>query len=291
MRGKVVILADQISDDLREHPEKYPNFDHIVYTNIGNPHGVGQKALTWPRQVLALVDLPSEVGVDHVDAEKMFPADAIRRARSIKQQLHGGTGAYSHSQGASCFRKDICEFLKRRDGGIEANPDDIFMTNGASSAIDMVFTALISGTNTGIMIPIPQYPIYTALIALKSGNGIGYYLEEKDGWGLNIAKLEEVLEESKSKGINVNSFVLINPGNPTGQVLSKKTVQDVVRFCSKHNLVLLADEVYQENVYAEGAEFYSCKRAAHDTGLLKVILFLFNKLLHKYPIFNLNICI
>ena len=239
MRGKVVILADQISDELQlqqqqsknnnnnnsSDKKKYSNFDHIIYTNIGNPHGVGQQALTWPRQVLALVDLPSVVGVDHVDAEKIFPVDAIRRARKIKSELKGGTGAYSHSQGAPCFRRDICEFLKRRDHGIVAHSEDIFMTNGASSAIDMIFTALISSKNSGIMIPIPQYPIYTALIALKQGNGVGYYLEEKDAWGMDIKKLEEVLAEAKENGIEVNSFVLINPGNPTGQVLSKKAVQ------------------------------------------------------------------
>jgi alanine transaminase len=80
--------------------------------------------------------------------------------------------------------------------------------------------------------------------------------------------LERALQDAQSKGIVVNSFVLINPGNPTGQVLTKQNVQDIVRFCAKHKLVLLADEVYQENVYEDGAEFYSAKRAAHDLGLL-----------------------
>ena len=84
-----------------------------------------------------------------------------------------------------------------------------------------------------------------------------------------MAELERSLQEAKDDGIDVNSFVLINPGNPTGQVLSRKAVQDVVRFCAKHNLVLLADEVYQENVYGKGAEFVSCKRAAYETGLLE----------------------
>ena len=63
VRGKVVIKADEIN----EHLEDYP-FDHIVYTNIGNPHSVGQKPLTWPRQVIALVELPDAVGVDNPEA-------------------------------------------------------------------------------------------------------------------------------------------------------------------------------------------------------------------------------
>jgi len=77
------------------------------------------------------------------------------------------------------------------------------------------------------------------------------------------------LADAKAKGINVVSLVVINPGNPTGQVLSRSSLQELVKFCSKHNLVLLADEVYQENVYDPQATFVSCKRAAYETGLLE----------------------
>jgi len=277
VRGQVVILADQISQELQSSSsssskesssDKYP-FDHIVYTNIGNPQSVGQKPLTWPRQVMALVDLPAEVGVDHSDVQRLFPADVVERAREIKAQIAGGSGAYSHSQGVLAFRKDICEFLRKRDG-VGADPDNIFMTNGASAGIDMIFTSMISDENSGIMIPIPQYPIYTALIELKKGVGVGYYLNEKEGWSLSIENLEKTLEDAKAKGIEVKSLVIINPGNPTGGILTKKMVQDICLFCSKHRLVLMADEVYQENVYSDNAEFYSCKRAAHELGLLKV---------------------
>ena len=276
VRGQVVILADKISQELQSsasssnesESDKYP-FDHIVYTNIGNPQSVGQKPLTWPRQVMALVDLPAEVGVDHSDVQRLFPADVVERAREIKGQIVGGSGAYSHSQGVLSFRKDICEFLRERDG-VGADPDNIFMTNGASAAIDMMFTSMISDENSGIMIPIPQYPIYTALIELKQGVGVGYNLNEEEGWSLSIENLEKTLEDAKAKGIEVKSLVIINPGNPTGSVLTKKMVQDICLFCSKHRLVLMADEVYQENVYSDNAEFYSCKRAAHELGLLKV---------------------
>ena len=62
---------------------------------------------------------------------------------------------------------------------------------------------------------------------------------------------------------------MINPGNPTGQVLTREAVEDVVKFCAKHKLVLLSDEVYQDNVYDENSEFVSAKRAAWDCGLLE----------------------
>jgi aspartate/methionine/tyrosine aminotransferase len=144
VRGKVVIAADKINEELTAGTKEYP-FDHIVYTNIGNPHSVGQKPLTWPRQVMALVDLPDEVGVDHPDVEKLFPADAIRRAREIKQGLGGsGSGAYSHSQGVKLFRDDVAKFIQERDGGVPADAENIFLTNGASDGIKNVLTALVA---------------------------------------------------------------------------------------------------------------------------------------------------
>jgi alanine transaminase len=147
VRGEVVVAADNISKELeainKENRTRKYKFDKILYTNIGNPQSVGQAPLTWPRQVMALVNLPESLGIDHPLAKQMFPLDAIDRAREIKAGLGGhGLGAYSHSQGAYCFRKDIAKFIEVRDGGIESNPDDIFMTNGASSAIHMVMTAL-----------------------------------------------------------------------------------------------------------------------------------------------------
>ena len=66
----------------------------------------------------------------------------------------------------------------------------------------------------------------------------------------------------------MRALVLINPGNPTGQVLSPEAVQDVCKFCKKHGLVLLADEVYQENVYHPTKTFTSAKKAAFDAGVL-----------------------
>jgi len=283
VRGKVVIAADLINQELNEQKQqpqnddkdedeekkKYP-FDHIVYTNIGNPHSVGQKPLTWPRQVMALSDLPDSNGIHHKLVKKMFPKDAIERAELIKKALSGhGTGAYTHSQGPLLFRKEICEFIEQRDGFVSGScdPETIFLTNGASSGIDMILNCLIADSSCGVMIPIPQYPIYSATIDQYGGQKVSYYLDENSGWGMNLEELERSLAEAKSQGIKVNSFVLINPGNPTGQVLSKKNIQNVVKFCSKHNLVLLADEVYQENVYDENAEFYSCRKAAFDTGL------------------------
>ena len=116
------------------------------------------------------------------------------------------------------------------------------------------------------MIPIPQYPLYSATIALKNAHQVDYFLDEANGWTMNMDHLEESLASARSKGINVNGFVLINPGNPTGQVLTRQAMHNIVEFCASHQLVLLSDEVYQDNVY--DGEFVSAKRAAYETGLL-----------------------
>jgi len=74
------------------------------------------------------------------------------------------------------------------------------------------------------MIPIPQYPLYTASIALRNGHAVNYYLDEEKGWSIDIDHLEESLAKAEEEGIKVNGFVLINPGNPTGQVLSREAM-------------------------------------------------------------------
>lgn len=278
VRGKIAIEADRVTQELSKQKkgtstsgEQFP-FDHIVYTNIGNPHAVQQKAITWPRQVMALLQLPDALGIDHPNASQLFPEDAIERARSMKAAMDGcGIGAYTHSKGVRQFRKDVARFIEQRDGAKPGSVDieSIFLTAGASEAITMIMTALIRDSNCGIMIPIPQYPLYSATLDLLGGHKVGYYLDEKNVWGLNMKELERSLAEAKANGINVVGLTLINPGNPTGQVLSEDEVKDIVLFCARHNLVLLSDEVYQENVYREGDKFFSCRRAADELGLIK----------------------
>jgi alanine transaminase len=148
VRGTVVIAADEINKELSEgKSDKKYNFDKILYTNIGNPQSVGQVPLTWPRQVLALVDLPEKAGVEHKLVRNLFPEDAIERAMEIKAGLGGhGSGAYSHSKGALCFRKDVAGFIQERDG-YPSDPESIFLTNGASSGIVMIMTALMSDSS------------------------------------------------------------------------------------------------------------------------------------------------
>lgn len=134
-----------------------------------------------------------------------------------------------------------------------------------SSAIDFILTGLISSDHSGVMIPIPQYPIYSALIARLGGRQIGYMLDESIGWAVTAEELEQKYEESTAKGIEVKALAIINPGNPTGQVLSRQDLEVICKFCAKHDIVLLADEVYQRNVYVDDKKFISAKKVALET--------------------------
>jgi alanine transaminase len=236
-----------------------------LYTNIGNPQAVGQPPITFFRQVIALADLPAEYGVDHPLVNSMFPADVISRAKIIRETLGGaGTGAYTGSQGALGFRKDVANFIQERDGH-PAYSGNIFITNGASSAIEMVLTTLVSAELDAIMIPIPQYPIYSALIAKLTGQQIGYELDEENNWAASKEELEMRLHAAQAEGNTVKALAIINPGNPTGQVFSREDLEVICKFCAENGIVLLADEVYQRNVYAPGKTFLSAKKVALET--------------------------
>jgi alanine transaminase len=266
VRGEVVAMADQLATQGRD----------ILYTNIGNPHQVGQAPITYYRQVLALCDLPAAQGVDHPNVYDMFPRDVVERAREYRKIIGpSGTGAYTHSQGILGFRKHVAEYIQKRDG-YPAHPGNIFLTNGASSAIAMCLQGLLANNNDAVMIPIPQYPIYSALIAKLGGRQVGYDLDEDLNWAVTREELEKKLEASKKQGLEVKALAMINPGNPSGNVMTHCDIQIITEFCADHGIVLLADEVYQANVYAEGAEFVSAKKVALDCRLKNLQLVSFH---------------
>lgn len=263
VRGEIVTLAQKLQEELLAKPGSHP-FDEILYCNIGNPQSLGQQPITFFREVLALCDHPAIL--DRSETQGLFSTDAIARAWQILDQIPGrATGAYSHSQGIKGLRDTIAAGIEARDG-YPADPNDIFLTDGASPAVHMMMQLLIRSEGDGILCPIPQYPLYSASIALHGGTLVPYYLDEAAGWGLETSELKKQLEAAKSKGINVRALVVINPGNPTGQVLAEDNQRQIVEFCKQEGLVLLADEVYQENIYVPDKKFHSFKKISRSMG-------------------------
>jgi glutamate--glyoxylate aminotransferase len=100
----------------------------------------------------------------------------------------------------------------------------VFLTDGASVAVRMCLNALIRDGHDGILVPIPQYPLYSASIKLYGGSLVPYLLDEDKGWGMNVQELMRSVAKAKAEGIQTRGLVFINPGNPTGllTVLSVK---------------------------------------------------------------------
>jgi len=261
VRGAIVTRAGEIEQEIKDGQAK--PFTSVIKANIGDCHAMGQKPITFLRQVQALVSYP-----DLLESPQ-FPADAKDRAQRILNSCKGNSiGSYTDSPGLEVVRKDVAAYITDRDEGIPCDFKNIYLSNGASDSIKFIMKLLMkpySESRAGVMIPIPQYPLYTATIAEYDAAQIPYYLNEDKGWGLDISELERALDEAREH-CDPRAIVIINPGNPTGQVLDEENILEIIRFAKKNHLFILADEVYQHNVYAAGKKFHSFKKVAMTEG-------------------------
>uniref|UniRef100_A0A8D3DGS0 alanine transaminase n=1 Tax=Scophthalmus maximus TaxID=52904 RepID=A0A8D3DGS0_SCOMX len=261
VRGPIVQRALELERELSEGMKK--PFVEVIKANIGDAHAMGQQPITFFRQVLALCSYPELLN------DKTFPEDAKSRARRILQSCGGNSmGSYSASQGIDSVRQDVALYIERRDGGVPCDPDNIYLTTGASDGIVTMLKLLMCGegaARTGVMISIPQYPLYSAALAELGAVQINYYLNEENCWSMDISELQRALDEARQY-CNPRALCIINPGNPTGQVQSRQCIEDVIRFAAQERLFLMADEVYQDNVYADGCQFHSFKKVLFEMG-------------------------
>eukprot|EP00301_Raphidiophrys_heterophryoidea_P001899 c10894_g1_i1.p1 GENE.c10894_g1_i1~~c10894_g1_i1.p1 ORF type:complete len:547 (+),score=156.61 c10894_g1_i1:65-1642(+) len=262
VRGALVQRAMAIKKELSNGTGSHL-FDKVVFCNIGNPKALGQPSLTFCRQVMAACHFPALCD-DHTDSP--ISPEARARARRILASTDAGCiGAYTHSQGLESIREEVSEFLHRRDG-FPSNVDKIFLSDGASPAIKFILQLIISHSKVGVMVPTPQYPLYSASITLNGGQRVSYDLNGDDNWGLTRDSLDAAISHAVSQGIDVRAICIINPGNPTGQCLSEENIAMVIRFAKQHSLMLLADEVYQENIYNPARPFVSFRKVLHSMG-------------------------
>jgi len=139
--------------------------------------------------------------------------------------------------------KDAVEAIRNEAGrkGIK-NIHDVFVTHGASEAIDICLTALVNdGEN--VLTPTPGYPLYTAISAKLSAYENPYYLDESNGWQPDIEDIKKKIN-SKTKAI-----VLINPNNPTGSLYKKEILEEIIKLAEENNLVIFADEIYDKLLF------------------------------------------
>lgn len=248
----------------------------IIYCNIGNPQALGQKPLTYVRQVLALTEWPDLAE----KAKGAFPSDALAAAKNILASTQGGLGAYSESKGLRFVREAVARFISQRDSdarvAVASDPENIYLTDGASKGVQTALRLIIASERDGIMVPTPQYPLYSALITLYGGVQVNYYLDEASGWSLSRRQLEEAYDKARAEGTNIKAICVINPGNPTGSILSRDNIAMVIAFARERGLSVLADEVYQKNTYTETNRFVSFARVMSELGEKEVSLFSFH---------------
>ena len=195
----------------------------IIKLNIGNPAPFGFEA---PQEILSDVisNLPNAVG-------------------------------YCDSKGLFAARKAVVHYYQTKGlRGVDVG--DIYIGNGVSELIVMAMQALLNNDDE-MLVPAPDYPLWTAAVTLAGGNAVHYLCDEDNGWFPDLADIERKITP-KTRGI-----VVINPNNPTGAVYSLEILEGIVALARKHQLIIFADEIYDKILYDE-AHHTSIATLAND---------------------------
>ena len=196
---------------------------HILKLNIGNPAPFGFRT----------------------------PVEVIQ---DMREQLPDCEG-YSDSRGLFSARKAIMQYAQVK-GLPNVSMDGIYTGNGVSELINLCMQALLD-TGDEILIPAPDYPLWTACATLSGGTPVHYRCDEQADWNPDLADMESKIT-SRTKAI-----VIINPNNPTGAVYSRDVLEGIVEIARRHQLMIFADEIY-DRLCMDGAEHVSIASLAPD---------------------------
>lgn len=148
---------------------------------------------------------------------------------------------YSDSKGIYSARVAVMQYFQQQQI-FNVSVDDIFIGNGVSELIVMAMQALLNNDDE-VLIPAPDYPLWTAAVALSGGNPVHYKCDDENNWFPDLADMESKITK-KTKAI-----VLINPNNPTGAVYSKEVLEGIITLARKHQLIVFSDEIYDKILY------------------------------------------
>ncbi len=158
----------------------------------------------------------------------------------VVQNLHNAQG-YSNSKGLHSAREAIMQECKTLEiANVKIN--DIYLGNGVSELIMIAMQALLNDSDE-VLIPAPDYPLWTAAVSLSGGQPIHYVCDEQADWFPSITDIESKITDRS------RALVIINPNNPTGAVYSHEILLDLIELARKHKLILFADEIYSKIVY------------------------------------------
>ena len=200
------------------------------------------------------------VGVFGFDPPEEIQLDMIRNLPN--------SAAYSDSKGIFSARKAIMHYCQEK--GIQGvTLDDIYTGNGVSELIVLAMNALLNADDE-VLVPAPDYPLWTAAVSLSSGTPKHYLCDEAQDWSPDIADIKAKIT-SKTKAI-----VVINPNNPTGALYSDEVLKDIIALAREHNLIIFADEIYDKTLF-DGEKHTSIAALSTD-----VVTVTFNGLSKNY---------
>ena len=182
----------------------------ILKLNIGNPAPFGLEA---PHEIL----------------------------RDVAMNLSEATG-YSDSQGIFSARKAVLQYYQSKGLLSAVDVRDVYLGNGVSELIVMTMQALMNDGDE-VLVPMPDYPLWTAAANLAGGTAVHYRCNEEDNWHPDIEDIKSKIT-SKTKGI-----VVINPNNPTGALYSDEVLLQIIQVAKEHDLIIMADEIYDRILY------------------------------------------
>ncbi|NNG40910.1 pyridoxal phosphate-dependent aminotransferase [Flexivirga sp. ID2601S] len=163
---------------------------------------------------------------------------------------------YSDSRGIYSARTAVAQYYQSH-GLTDTGVEDVFIGNGVSELISMVLQAFVDDGNE-ILIPAPDYPLWTGAVSLAGGTPVHYRCDESNGWNPDLADIESKITE------NTHALVIINPNNPTGAVYSEETVKGLVDIARRHELVVMVDEIYEKILFGDAEHHHAATFAGDD---------------------------
>ena len=180
------------------------------------------------------------------------PPDEI--VLDMVRNMHGAAG-YTDSKGMFAPRKAIMHYTQQK-GIAGVDIEDIYLGNGASELIVMAMNGLLNNGDE-VLVPAPDYPLWTAAVSLSGGNPVHYICDEQAGWFPDIDDMRRKITP------NTKAIVVINPNNPTGALYPREVLLEMIELARQHQLIIMADEIYDKVLY-DGATHDSIASLADD---------------------------
>uniref|UniRef100_A0A4W5Q3C8 alanine transaminase n=1 Tax=Hucho hucho TaxID=62062 RepID=A0A4W5Q3C8_9TELE len=258
-QAKTLVRTTSTQISFPETGEQKP-FKEVIDISSGDSHRTGIKPISFVRQVLSVCLYPELL---HDDT---LPGDVRQRAQRLLGECDGGSvGSYTDSCGLPHVQRSIAEFITGRDGGVPSYPCNILISAGSQTVMVKLLVRGEGVSQTGVLTPQPCPHTLPMLLEEVGAVLVPYQLREEQGWALEPGELHRALTASRGH-CRPRALYISNPGNPTGHVQSRKTIEWVIQFAAEERLFLLVNEVYQDCVFGEGVEFVSYKRVLFEMG-------------------------